>query len=209
MTSDRELFPTSGDVTAADRARVLGHGAATVWFTGLSGSGKSTLATAIERTLIDRGAAAYRLDGDRLRTGLNADLGFEPADRAENIRRAGEVAALLNDAGLIVISAFISPYRADRDGVRQRHEGGRFLEVHIATPIEVCEQRDVKGLYARARRGELPGFTGISAPYEPPEDPDLTIDTSVTPIPDGVTTVVAALEELGALPRRGDGSGGQ
>ena len=149
-----------------------------VWLTGLSGAGKSTLATAVEAALIRAGHAACVLDGDNLRHGLNADLGFSPEDRRENIRRAGEVAALFADAGLIVIAAFISPYRAGREAAREAIGAARFLEVFLDAPLAVCERRDPKGLYRRARAGEIAEFTGISAPYEPPEAPALTLDTA-------------------------------
>jgi len=181
-----------GRVTAHDRERSLGHAGHTVWLTGLSGSGKSTLAFAAEEALVGRGVAAYVLDGDNIRHGLNSDLGFAPGDRSENIRRIGEVCALFCDAGLVVLSAFISPYRADRDRVRSMHPPGRFSEVHVATPLELCEQRDPKGLYAKARRGEIAEFSGISAPYEPPPAPELTIDTS-RPLHECVEEVLAVL----------------
>lgn len=150
---------------------------ATVWLTGLSGSGKSTVAHACERRLVARGRPAYVLDGDNLRHGLNADLGFSAEDRAENVRRVGHVARLMADAGLVVLVPLISPYRADRDRVRERHAEADlpFVEVHVATPLEVCEARDPKGLYAKARAGELRGFTGIDDPYEPPLDPELVL----------------------------------
>jgi adenylyl-sulfate kinase len=148
---------------------------AVVWLTGLSGSGKSTVAQALAEVLSRAGHNAYVLDGDRLRTGLNADLGFSPDDRAENIRRAGEVAALFADAGVIAIAAFISPYRVGRDAARRAAGAQRFIEVFLDTPIKECERRDPKGLYRRARAGEIADFTGISAPYEPPPDPDLHI----------------------------------
>ena len=173
-----------GDVTwhpaTVDRAARWGrHGlaGATVWFTGLSGSGKSTLADAVATRLFELGRPAYVLDGDNVRHGLNADLGFSPADRTENVRRIGEVAALMADAGLTVLVPVISPYRADRDRARAAHEaaGLRFVEVFVDTPLEVCEQRDPKGLYAKARAGELSGMTGIDDPYERPERPQLTV----------------------------------
>ena len=150
---------------------------ATVWFTGLSGSGKSTVAAACERLLVDAGRPAYVLDGDNLRHGLNADLGFTADDRAENVRRVGHVARLLADAGVVALVPLISPYRADRDLVRSVHDeaGLPFLEVFVDTPIELCEQRDPKGLYAKARAGELTGFTGIDDPYEPPHAPELVL----------------------------------
>jgi bifunctional enzyme CysN/CysC len=150
---------------------------ATIWLTGLSGSGKSTVAVELERRLVAEGRPAYVLDGDNLRHGLNADLGFTDEDRAENVRRVGEVARLMADAGVVALVPVISPFRAGRDGVRAMHEaaGVPFLEVFVDTPIEVCEQRDPKGLYAKARAGELTGFTGIDSPYEPPASPELVV----------------------------------
>ncbi len=172
------IVRAEGRVSGGQRAALLGHSSITVWFTGLSGSGKSTLAFAVEEALIDQGAMAYVLDGDNVRFGLNRDLGFSPEDRTENIRRIGEVCRLFQDSGMIVLTAFISPYQADRDQVRALHPEGRFVEVFVDTPLEVCERRDVKGLYEKARAGEIPEFSGISAPYEAPVDPELRIDTS-------------------------------
>ena len=149
-----------------------------IWFTGFSGAGKSTLAEAMEGQLRAQGRAVYVLDGDKLRNGLNTDLGFSEADRIENVRRVAEVARLMVDAGITVIVALISPLRAGRDRARGLFEPGRFFEVFIDTPLAVCEQRDVKGLYARARQGLIPDFTGIDSPYEPPLDPEITLHTS-------------------------------
>ena len=162
-----------GEVTAAERP----HRGATVWLTGLSGSGKSTVAVALERLLVAAGRPAYRLDGDNLRHGLNADLGFSAADRDENVRRAGEVARLLADAGVVAIVPLISPYRAGRDRARALHaaDGIPFVEVFVDTPIEECERRDPKGLYAKARAGEITGFTGVDDPYEAPTAPELVL----------------------------------
>src|SRR6478735_4823055 len=162
-----------GEVTAAERA----HRGATVWLTGLSGSGKSTVAVSLERLLVAAGRPAYRLDGDNLRHGLNADLGFSTEDRDENVRRAGEVARLLADAGVVAIVPLISPYRTGRDRARAVHDeaGVPFVEVFVDTPIELCEQRDPKGLYAKARAGEITGFTGIDDPYEAPSAPELVL----------------------------------
>src|SRR3954454_15699638 len=166
-----------GAIAPDDRAASLGHRGATVWLTGLSGSGKSTVAVELERRLVDLGRPAYILDGDNLRHGLNADLGFSDEDRSENVRRVGEVARLMADAGVVALVPVISPFRAGRDGVRAMHEaaGVPFLEVYVDTPIEVCEQRDPKGLYAKARAGEITGFTGIDSPYEPPASPELVL----------------------------------
>jgi adenylyl-sulfate kinase len=178
LNMDRTVVWHAGQVTGEERALLLKQRAATLWLTGLSGAGKSTIACALERRLLDGGHAAYVLDGDNVRHGLNRDLGFSPEDRAENIRRIAEVARLLNDAGLIVITAFISPYREDRKTARLIIGPEEFQEVHVNTPMQVCEERDPKGLYRRARLGEIPAFTGISAPYEPPLDPVCTIDTA-------------------------------
>ncbi len=172
------IVRAEGQIDGAARAANFGHDSYTVWFTGLSGSGKSTLAFAVEKALVTRGVAAYVLDGDNIRFGLNRDLGFSPEDRTENIRRIGEVCRLFQDAGVVVLTAFISPYVADRDQVRALHPEGRFVEVLVDTPIEVCEARDVKGLYKKARAGEIGEFSGISAPYEPPVNPEITVDTS-------------------------------
>ena len=175
--SDAELYAMASAVTPADRVARNGHCGGIVWLTGLSGSGKSTLAMAAEAVLFARGFATTVLDGDAVRGGLNADLGFSPQDRAENIRRIGEVAALMADAGLIVFVAAISPYLEDRARARHAAARSRFFEVYVATPLAACEARDAKGLYARARSGALPAFTGVSAPYEAPSQPDLTINT--------------------------------
>lgn len=160
-----------------DRSRRLGHSGMVVWFTGLSGAGKTTLAMRLERILFDQGRAAYLLDGDILRTGLCQDLGFSMTDRRENVRRAGEVARVLADAGFIVLAAFISPFCLERDQIRAKMLPGRFVEVYVNTPVEICEQRDVKGLYRKARANLIPDFTGISSPYEPPVAPELTFRT--------------------------------
>ena len=178
-------------MTDKDRAGLLGHGAVTVWLTGLPGSGKSTLAHAAEALLTAEGVLAYVLDGDNLRFGLNSDLGFSPEDRAENIRRAGEVAALLRDAGAVVLASFVSPYRRDRDRVRSLHRDGSFVEVFVDAPLSVCEQRDPKGLYARARSGAIADVTGVSAPYEAPTDPEMRIDTSAIDVETASAAVVA------------------
>ena len=192
-----------GEVTREDRAAVLGHGGATLWLTGLSGSGKSTIGVALERALTARGCLAYRLDGDNVRHGLNANLGFSGDDRAENIRRVGEVAKLFADAGVITISSFISPYREDRARVRGIHEGDglAFLEVYVNTPIEVCESRDPKGLYKKARAGEITGFTGIDDPYEAPEDPEVEIKTDARTVDESAACLVDALVSRGILAR--------
>jgi adenylylsulfate kinase len=190
-----------GAVTRADREKMNGHKGCTVWLTGLSGSGKSTIAVELEKRLWDRGVRAYMLDGDNVRHGLNKNLGFSPADRTENIRRIGEVAKLFTEAGMVAITAFISPYRADRDQVRALVPPGDFVEVHVDCPLEVCEQRDVKGLYQKARAGQIPEFTGISAPYEPPLAAELTIRTETQPPEASARQVLADLEARGIVPR--------
>jgi adenylylsulfate kinase len=191
----------AGNVNRADREKINGHKGFTVWFTGLSGSGKSTIAVAVEKALWDRGVRTYILDGDNVRHGLNSNLGFSPEDRTENIRRIGEVAKLFNDAGLVALTAFISPYRADRDKVRALMTEGDFLEVLVDCPVEECEKRDVKGLYAKARAGQIKEFTGISAPYEAPEKPELVLPTHQLSEQQSVDKVISFLEEKGYIAR--------
>ena len=167
--------------------------------TGLSGSGKSTVAIGVEKLLVEAGHAAYVLDGDNIRHGLNKNLGFSPADRSENIRRVGEVAKLFTDAGVIVLTSFISPYREDRDAVRALLGPGEFIEVYVSASLETCESRDVKGLYRKARAGQIPEFTGISAPYEAPEQPELVLDTGRQTVEESVGELLGYLEEKGYL----------
>jgi bifunctional enzyme CysN/CysC len=183
-----------GEATREDRWAAMGGPGATVWLTGLPASGKSTLAAAAEAQLLRSGRAAYVLDGDNLRHGLNGDLGFSAADRAENVRRTAEVAALIADAGVVCLAALVSPYAADRAAARVAHERRElpFLEVHVATSLAECERRDPKGLYARARAGELTGLTGVDAPYEPPEHPDLRVEPS-EPLDAAVARLLAVL----------------
>jgi adenylyl-sulfate kinase len=183
--------PIIGTVSGAERARLLGQRPITVWCTGLSGAGKSTLAAELERRLTDAGRPCYVLDGDSVRAGINRDLGFGPQDRRENIRRVAEIARLMNDAGLIVITAFISPYRADRQMARDIIGADRFIEVYLDAPLDVCEKRDPKGLYRRARAGALPEFTGVSAPYEPPGAPHLVLSTGTRAVQDCVSELLA------------------
>lgn len=185
MVKSTNITRTEHRIDGEQRWSANGHRGGVIWFTGLSGSGKSTLAFELERALFDRGFHTYVLDGDNVRYGLNSDLGFSPEDRAENIRRIGEVASLFSDAGIIAISAFISPYIRDRRIARDA-AGEAFHEVYLSTKLEVCEQRDPKGLYQKARRGEIPEFTGISAPYEAPEKPELILDTAELSIPDSL-----------------------
>jgi adenylylsulfate kinase len=191
-----------GHVTREERAKLLRQRGCTLWFTGLSGSGKSTIAFTLEHALVQRGHLAYVLDGDNIRHGLNKNLGFTAEDRVENIRRIGEVAKLFADAGLITMTSFISPYRKDRDNVRALHETDRlpFIEIHVCTPIEICEQRDPKGLYKKARAGQLNNFTGIDDPYEPPLTPELTIDAASVSPQEATVRLLSLLEERGIIP---------
>ncbi len=186
-------------VTRARREQLNGHKSVILWFTGLSGAGKSTLAHAVEEELHRRGCRTFVLDGDNVRHGLCADLGFSAGDRVENIRRVGEVAKLFLEAGVIVLTAFISPFRADRERVRSLVPHGDFLEIYCCCPLEVCEQRDVKGLYKRARAWEIKDFTGISSPYEAPENPELAVDTGRRPLEDCVAQVMGLLKERGVI----------
>ena len=188
-------------VTRYQRELALGQRGVTVWFTGLSASGKSTVALLVDQMLTDRGKHCYVLDGDNVRFGLNRDLGFSPEDRNENIRRIGEVAKLFTHAGIINLTAFISPYVADRDRNRAIQEPRDFVEVFVDCPLEVCERRDPKGLYAKARAGQIPEFTGISAPYEPPLDPELVLATAVESEEESAVKVVRLLEAGGYLNR--------
>jgi bifunctional enzyme CysN/CysC len=192
QVKSRNIFWSEGDVTSQHRALRNGHKGAIVWLTGLSGSGKSTLSRAVERELFNMGMQACILDGDNVRHGLNSNLGFSPEDRVENIRRVAEVARLMADAGLIVLTAFISPYRADRLRARQiALEGGcDFMEVFVDAPLELCEQRDPKSLYKKARAGEIQEFTGITAPYEAPESPELIVPTSKWTLDECVASVL-------------------
>lgn len=187
--SMKQVVWHGGHVSTEDRQRLFGQSPQTIWLTGLSASGKSTLAFALERHLINAGRACYVLDGDNVRHGLNSNLGFSHEDRTENIRRIAEVAHLMNDAGLIVITAFISPYREDRAMAKRIVGAERFREVYVSTPIEVCEQRDPKGLYEMAKAGKLACFTGVSDPYEAPEVPDLVVDTSLVPVEEAVCRI--------------------
>ena len=187
------------DVDKAARAESKGQRPCVIWFTGLSGAGKSTIANLVDKRLYAMGRHTYLLDGDNVRHGLNRDLGFTEADRVENIRRIAEVSRLMVDSGLIVITAFISPFRAERAMARSLVEAGEFFEVHVDTPLEVAEARDAKGLYKKARRGELKNFTGIDSPYEPPEQPELRIDTTTTPADAAADRVVRRLQDLGIV----------
>ena len=186
-----------GKITKVDRVNLLNQKGVTIWLTGLSGSGKSTIAVELEHALVENRHQAYILDGDNIRHGLNKNLGFSPEDRTENIRRIGEVAKLFTDVGIITITAFLSPYREDRDAVRRLLSDGEFIEVYVKCPLDVCEERDTKGLYKKARAGEVKDFTGISAPYEEPLNPELTIDSSKLTVEESTRAVLNYLEEKG------------
>lgn len=190
-------------VTQADRERRNGHKGAVIWLTGLPSSGKSTLAHEVERRLFERGCQTYVLDGDNIRHRLNRDLGFSPEERRENIRRISEVARLFADAGMLVLAAFISPYREDRAQARGLNPRDRFIEVYCKAPVEICAQRDPKGLYKRAFRGEIQGFTGVDAPYEEPLSPEITVDTGRSSIDFCATAILHFLEHKGILPPEG------
>jgi adenylylsulfate kinase len=188
-----------GQIGRPEREAVLGQRGATIWLTGLSGSGKSTIAVAAEAELVKRGRLAYVLDGDNVRHGLNKNLGFSPEDRTENIRRIAEVAKLFTDSGVLAFTSFISPYRADREAARALFAEGDFVEVYVDADVATCEERDPKGLYKKARKGEIPEFTGISAPYEAPEAPELVLDTARQGPEESVKALIAYLEGKGYL----------
>jgi adenylyl-sulfate kinase len=192
------LDPRQADnkIVASQREQRNGHRGLVIWLTGLSGAGKTTIATELERQLFEQGKHTYLLDGDILRHGLCSDLDFSANSRTENIRRAGQVAALFADAGVIVIAAFISPFRADRENVRQMLPHGRFVEVFVNAPLSVCEKRDVKGLYAKARANQIKEFTGISAPYEPPVQPEIELQTDLTTPTEAVAQIVKYLHAM-------------
>ena len=186
-----------GKITKEDRIKLIKQKGVTIWLTGLSGSGKSTIAVELEHALLENSHQAYILDGDNIRHGLNKNLGFSPEDRSENIRRIGEVAKLFTDANIITITAFISPYRQDRENARKLQKDGEFIEVYVKCPLDVCEQRDTKGLYKKARAGEVKEFTGISAPYEEPLNPEITIDTSKLSVEESTKAILSYLEKKG------------
>lgn len=188
------VIPHNFSIGKAERGVIKNHDSFLLWFTGLSGSGKSTVANAVEKALVDRGIHTYTLDGDNVRKGLNNNLSFSPEDRTENIRRIAEVAHLMIDAGLVVLAAFVSPYEKDRDGIMQIVGDENYIEIFVNTPIEECERRDVKGLYAKARAGEIQNFTGINAPYEAPNDPHIEIDTSKLTVEEAVTVIIKYIE---------------
>ncbi|MBN1155696.1 adenylyl-sulfate kinase [candidate division KSB1 bacterium] len=193
----------AGHITKADREKFLNQKGVVLWFTGLSSAGKSTVAREVESMLFERGHMAYVLDGDNIRHGLNKNLGFSPEDRAENIRRIGEVAKLFADAAFITITAFISPYKEDRDRARSLLGAGEFVEIFLDCPLSICEQRDPKGLFKKARAGEIKEFTGISAPYEVPNHPEIRIDTSKLTIRECAEQVIHYLESNGVIQSTG------
>lgn len=195
MTKSQNITWHDSEVTKTERQAQNGHKSVVLWFTGLSGSGKSTISVALEKALFERRIHAYRLDGDNIRHGLNNNLGFSPEDRKENISRIGEVSKLLADAGLITLTAFISPYREDRDRVREILEDGEFIEVYAKASVETCEQRDPKQLYKKARAGEIKNFTGIDAPYEAPEHAEIVVDTETTSVEEAVQQILNYLED--------------
>jgi adenylylsulfate kinase len=186
-----------GEISQTDRNNLLGQKGATLWFTGLSGSGKSTIAVALEQELFKRGKLSYRLDGDNIRLGINKNLGFSAEDRTENIRRIGEIAKLFVDCGALSLSSFISPYKEDRDGVRALHEasGMTFIEVFVDCSIDIAESRDPKGLYKKARAGEIKNFTGIDDPYEKPENPEIYLDTAIMTIEEEVEAIIVYMQK--------------
>ncbi len=193
----QNIYWHMGHVTRIDRENIAGNRGVTIWLTGLSGSGKSTIAHRLEQKLVEQGRRAYVLDGDNIRFGLNKDLGFSPKDRTENIRRIGEVAKLFTDSGTIAITAFISPYREDRNQVRTIMNEGDFLEVLVDADLDTCEARDPKGLYKKARAGQIPEFTGISAPYEAPERPEITVNTAQQSLDESVDHILSFLNDNG------------
>jgi len=199
VTKSTNIVWHESSVTKAQRQAQNGHKSAVLWFTGLSGSGKSTISVELEKALFEKGVRAYRLDGDNIRHGLNKNLGFSAEDRSENIRRIGEVSKLMLDAGLFTLTAFISPYQEDRDQVRDILETGEFIEVYVKASVETCEARDPKGLYKKARNGEIKGFTGIDAPYEEPVNPEITLDTDVLDIEASVAFLLDYLQDNGYL----------
>ena len=195
MTESTNIVWHESEVTKENRQELKGHKSAILWFTGLSGSGKSTVSVALETALHSENIHTYRLDGDNVRHGLNKNLGFSPDDRTENIRRIGEVSKLMVDAGLLTLTAFISPYQEDRDKVREIVEANEFIEIYVKASLATCEERDPKGFYKKARLGEIKGFTGIDAPYEEPVNPEIIIDTNQLSIEESVERIVSYLKE--------------
>ncbi|WEG13514.1 adenylyl-sulfate kinase [Pullulanibacillus sp. KACC 23026] len=199
MTVSKNIVWHDSKVTKEERQELMHHKSAVLWFTGLSGSGKSTISVELEKELHAQGIHTYRLDGDNVRHGLNKNLGFSPEDRTENIRRVGEVAKLMVDAGLITLTAFISPYLEDRKQVRDIMEEGEFIEVYVKASVETCEARDPKGLYKKARAGEIKEFTGIDAPYEEPVNPEIVLETGSLSVEESVAVIIDYLKAKGYL----------
>ncbi|MCY8996444.1 adenylyl-sulfate kinase [Bacillus inaquosorum] len=199
MTHNPNIIWHRAAISKSDRQSLNGHKSCALWFTGLSGSGKSVLANAVDEKLYRMGIQSYVLDGDNIRHGLNKDLGFQTGDRIENIRRIGEVAKLFVDSGQMILTAFISPFREDRDMVRALFPEGEFFEIYVKCPLHVCEQRDPKGLYKKARNGEIKHFTGIDSPYEAPLSPDFIIETDQTSISDGADLIITELQSKGII----------
>ncbi|MCY9002308.1 adenylyl-sulfate kinase [Peribacillus frigoritolerans] len=195
MGQDEYIHHHSFSITKEHRQALHGHKSFILWFTGLSGSGKSTIANMVEGRLHEKGVSTYILDGDNLRNGLNEDLGFSSEDRKENVRRIGEVAKIFVDSGIVVLATFISPYIRDREAVRKKVQQGEFLEIYVKCPLEACEKRDPKGLYKKARIGEITQFTGISAPYEEPVNPEIIIETSQYSIEECVQQIMNFLKD--------------
>lgn len=199
MTNSTNIVWHESGVTKEDRQKLNNHKSGVLWFTGLSGSGKSTVSVALEKEIHARGIRTYLLDGDNVRHGLNKNLGFSPEDRTENIRRIGEVGKLMSDAGVLTLSAFISPYQEDRDQVRALLEEDEFIEIYVKCSVDTCEDRDPKGLYKKARAGEIKGFTGIDAPYEEPVNPEIVIETDKQTLEESVQTITDYLKKAGYL----------
>lgn len=199
MTNDSNIFWQTTKVKKKDRRELNGHQSFVLWFTGLSGAGKSTLATAVEHELFERKIHTYILDGDNVRHGLNKDMGFSDQDRVENIRRIGEVSKLMLDAGIVVLSAFISPFREDRQIVRSILERNEFIEIYVKCSLEVCEERDPKGLYKKARSGEIKDFTGIDSAYEDPENPEFVVETDVQSVEECVARILNFIDQRGLI----------
>ena len=192
--SDTNIFAQFHDITRKERNNLTGNNSFVIWFTGLSGSGKSTLANNLEKKLMSEGILTYILDGDNIRGGLNKDLDFSETGRVENIRRIGEVAKLMTEAGIVVLTAFISPFKEDRNTVRKLLKDGEFVEIYVKCDLTTCEERDVKGLYSKARDGKIKNFTGIDSPYEEPENPEITVDTSSMDINDCIEKIYSYIE---------------